>query len=178
MDSLSLKQPALDCAPSWSWFANSIYSGVHPMYDGGLLHLSEARTFSARVLQYRWPDRLSNHSPPTAYCDFEGLQITIESATCITTVILRNEQFWQELCCESLETNFASLFGGNREEVNISCCPDDLKDHVQPPAIVCLALVFENFDGGDSGTDRKIFSFDGVVSQFKRLVLELAIGTN
>jgi hypothetical protein len=152
-----LMEPPSESVPTWSWFASPIYLRWVTYFADDLYSRTSQLLFFTKLSQFRWCKLPINHVPPTAYHDFDGLQITLELATYTTTVL----PFWshdaREMNCESLGTQLASLLGVSRGDVTALYICDDLKEIDQPPTKIYIALVGEGWD-----KDKKCHLFEGL----------------
>jgi len=163
------REPRLESVPTWSWLAGPIYK----CYNLVTPKESIEPCFVARFLRFKWPKELINEAPPTAYYNFEGLQVTLELATHMTTILFK-EPYSQDgaprLSCDSLEEELAASLGLERTLLKSIYCCDDLETLYQPPAKVRIALIAEEVDlnyrhdlrglalapGAESGTWKRI----------------------
>ncbi|CAG5180803.1 uncharacterized protein ALTATR162_LOCUS9429 [Alternaria atra] len=150
-------EPPSESVPTWSWFASPIYLRWVTYFADDLYSGTSQLLFFTKLSQFRWCKLPIDHVPPTAYHDFDGLQITLELATYTTTVL----PFWshdaREMNCESLGTQLASLLGVSRGDVTALYICDDLKEIDQPPTKIYIALV-----GGGRDKDKKCHLFEGL----------------
>jgi hypothetical protein len=168
------KNPVLDSMPTWSFFASPVYSsrlkraiGLRHLWNncGNYDHYDERNLyylFSATLLHFRWSNKPVNHSPPTAYYDFAGLQITLELLT--VDVPVPSDQESDEygmLPCKSLEAELYPLFRlyAPPEFVEVCFCFDDYGNFDQVPAEVRIALIEESWNKFFEGT----YYLDGLV---------------
>ena len=169
------REPRSESVPTWSWFASPIYKHCelivsnHNTFDD-----FRESYFVAEFLYFKWSKELDNDASPTAYYNFEGLQITLKLATHVTTILLKEpygEDDTPSLSCDSLEEGLASCLGFDRTLLAASYDCDDLETLFQPPAEVRIALIAEDVDltycrhhlqglalapGVESGTWRRI----------------------
>lgn len=135
--------------PTWSWLAGPIYVHWGVVIPGGSSRIWDPKLFVAKFLYFRWSDGPVNHAPLTAYYDFEGLRITLEFATHMTTILLQEpygEHDCHRLRCDSLEKELACCLGIGRERLAAFYHCDDLTTLHQPPEKVHIALIAEEVD--------------------------------
>jgi hypothetical protein len=159
--SLTPIEPVLESAPTWSLFASSIYSNRHDAIYYEPIRREESVLFLVKVLHFRWPKAAVNFSPPTAYHDFQGLQITLEFITLDVSLLSKDEDpgsCFYGLRCSSLEARLASLFTVSGGLVKVSLWFDDFRSAKQPPTGIRIALVYEGWNGS-SGQ----YHFEGLI---------------
>ncbi|RYN97715.1 hypothetical protein AA0120_g2771 [Alternaria tenuissima] len=146
------QEPVLETAPTWSFFASSIYSNRldrnkdlridwFPETPSGVL-------FSATLLHFTWPNAPVDSSPPTAYFDFAGLQITLELLTIDCSLSRDLERDDRGYPCRILEAQLLPLFLLKESLIRIYVrfCFDDYGNFDQAPAEVRVALIKEGWD--------------------------------
>jgi hypothetical protein len=126
--SLILQDPILESAPTWSFFASSIYSNSLSrdrllQRDWSSPHLYSV-LFSATLLHFTWPNAPVDSSPPTAYYNFAGLQITLKFITIDVPLPKDRERragtARYSVRCKSLEARLGSLFRASENSVPVS----------------------------------------------------------
>ncbi|KAH6876261.1 heterokaryon incompatibility protein-domain-containing protein [Alternaria rosae] len=135
--------------PTWSWLAGPIYKHCGVVVPGGSSEIWDPQLFVAKFLHFKWSNRPVNHAPPTAYYDFDSLQITLELATHMTTILLQEphgEHDCHRLRYDSLEKELACCLGLGREHLAAFYHCDDLETLYQPPTEVRIALIAEEVD--------------------------------
>ena len=152
MKGLTCSDPILDSAPTWSFFASAIYSnrldrhihlrhGQHMRFGLGYI------LFSATLLHFAWPNAPVDYSPPAAYYDFVGLQISLELIMIDVLLPLPKDQdrYVRTFRCKSLEAELGSLFkiGGDSKEVCLYF--DDNRKIDQIPTPIRIAIVRERW---------------------------------
>ena len=142
---LLTREPRLESVPTWSWLAGPIYKH----YNLVTPRESSEPCYVAEFLRFKWPKELVNEAPPTAYYNFEGLQVTLTLATHMTTILFK-EPYSQDhvptLSCDSLEEELAALLGLERTYLEAIYHCDDVETLYQPPAEVHMALITEEVD--------------------------------
>jgi hypothetical protein len=150
-------EPPPGPVPTWSWFASPIYLlWVMDVAQNLGQYLSEV-LFLAKFSHFRWCEWPINHVPPTAFHDFDGLQITLELATYTITTSLASAFDNGALVSESLRTRLASLLRVKRGHVTTRYDWDDFNVIDQRPTTVYLALVCEGWKN-----DKKGHCFEGL----------------
>jgi hypothetical protein len=181
-----VRELPLKSVPTWSWFASPIYTDNDtwrvPIFADSLGRQSYLATF----VHFKWPNKDVNYTPPTAYYDFDGLQITLKLPTYTTTVVRKipNRQIeFVELCCASLEKELASLLGVDGQRIEAQYICDDLREFDEPPATVRIALLEEEWNldqetrsfrglalapGTDKGTHKRVGYWRGSLRSLER----------
>lgn len=131
--------------PSWSWFAAPIYfTDPAQLSHGQFEYTVLSHLFLASLVSFGWPNAPINSTPPTAYFDFVGLQITLELPVCTTTIAPKDsliEYKKRELQCVGLEEQLALL--PNCSSTCTYLC-DDLREFDEPPATIRIALISDD----------------------------------
>lgn len=126
MKGLTFSDPILNSAPTWSFFASAIYSNrldrdVHLTHGQQAIFGLGYVLFSAALLHFAWPNAPVDYSPPTAYYDFVGLQISLKFIMIDVASPLPREQelYDRTFRSKSLEAQLGSLFeiGGDFKKV-------------------------------------------------------------
>jgi hypothetical protein len=170
------QEPVLESAPTWSFFAGSLYSShldrIIPFgHSFHWVSYMRRRPLSvAKLLHFTWPNAPVDTLPPTAYYDFLGLRITLEFIT-LDILLPRDEELEEDmLLCSivearlksQLDSQLESLFqsGEKRlsEPVFVNFHFDDHRNLHRVPTIFRVALVEETFNATP-----EIYRFKGLV---------------
>lgn len=170
------QQPVLESAPTWSFFASSLYSSHLDRtipFGHGFPWASYKRGHPlsvARLLHFTWPNAPVDTSPPTAYYDFLGLRITFEFIT-LDILLPRDEDLKEDMLpCSIVEARLKSQLGSQLESllqsgekhlsepVFVNFHFDDHRNFHRVPTIFRVALVEETFS-----TAHGIYRFKGLV---------------
>jgi hypothetical protein len=144
--SQTIREPGSVMAPSWSWFASSLYLDhdidFFDEYHSWPQNVPEGSrnrlVFLAQLVHFQWCGLPLNQVPPTAFHDFSGLRITLEVAT-YEEARLTSEDGWN-MDCLSLKEGLESLYHV-RFDGQVYC--DNFKYYEQPPGNAILALLVE-----------------------------------
>jgi hypothetical protein len=159
--SLLPQEPILESAPTWSFFASSIYSNRlnrNEHLGTGWFDLSMSSIlFTATLLHFAWPNAPVNCSLPTAYYNFAGLQITLEFLTIDVSLPRDQELSDGEFHCISLEAQLGSLLGISKiRRASVQFYFDDYGSFNQNSIEVRIAIAEEGWNSG-------LYDFRGLI---------------
>ncbi|KAG9191388.1 hypothetical protein G6011_09476 [Alternaria panax] len=161
--SSTLLEPRMKFVPTWSLFAGPIYSNRDDMLYQDLNLLADRILSTAKFLHFRWRNAPMGHVPPTAFHDFEGLQITLELMVIDVSFSLSHpppENHLYRVHCKSTEALLISLFRVDEESVGLTFHFDDVANFEEPPAGARMAIIEEGWD-----SDRNEYCFQGLLIQ-------------
>ncbi|KAH8622146.1 hypothetical protein IG631_23252 [Alternaria alternata] len=152
MKGLTCSDPILDSAPTWSFFASAIYSNrldrhIHLTHGQQSAFGLEYVLFSATLLHFAWPNAPVDYSPPTAYYDFVGLQISLKLITVDVPLPLPKDEelYVRMLRCKSLEAQLGSLFKTGGDSKKVCLFFDDNGKIDQIPTPIRIAIIEERW---------------------------------